>query len=415
MAPIKQRQSRRLRGERPEFEPYSTERNLPECDEDDEEERTEMTTTGCQHIRHPAVFSGDTGRDPQKWLKEYERISKFNKWDDTVSLANVFFYLEGTARQWYENNEEKLTSWEAFKAELQKYFGDAQRQKSQAEERLKCRAQRPTETTKSYIQDVLELCKTVDPRMKEDEKVAHLMKGVAEEMYQGLLLKEISTVEDFIKCCQHIEAMHQRRIGRKKFQRLPNVVSIAEVGEDTDLTDVIRQIVREEIQRALGVCVEPHVDTLQEIIREEVQQTLAPISRRPTPPKPAKQQRPRRVYAPETQRDELGYAPRKTDVWRTEDNQPVCFHCGRPGHVVRYCRERRQIFNNVRDSRRQMEMNRRQPYDDETGQEDAYTRRPRSPSPQASRSRGRSPTCRTRSPSPFRSSSRSPSRRSLEN
>ncbi|GFY72080.1 CCHC-type domain-containing protein [Trichonephila inaurata madagascariensis] len=41
-------------------------------------------------------------------------------------------------------------------------------------------------------------------------------------------------------------------------------------------------------------------------------------------------------------------APRKTDLWRTADSRPVCFHCGRPGHVVRYCRERRAIFNDYR-------------------------------------------------------------------
>lgn len=380
----------------------------------EQEAGPDMTATVCQHVRHPALFSGDDGRDPRKWLKEYDRVAKFNKWDDTVSLANVFFYLAGTAKQWYENNEDKLTSWETFKTELQKYFGDAQRQKSQAEEQLKCRAQRPTETTKSYIQDVLELCKIVDPGMKEEEKVAHLMKGVAEEVYQALLLKEISTAGDFIKWCQHIEAMNQKRIGRKMYRRLPNVVSMAGTEEDTDLTNIIRQIVREEVQKALGVYDEPQADTLQEIIREEVQQTLAPISRRPVPSKRAKQPRPRRMYAPTTQHEEPVYTPRKTDVWRTQDNQPVCFHCGRPGHVVRYCRERRQIFNDARDNRRQTEMSRRQSLDDEVI-EDGFQSRRRSPSPGPSRWRGRSPTRRTRSPSPFRSSSRSPSRRSLEN
>ncbi|GFV42691.1 hypothetical protein TNCV_840461 [Trichonephila clavipes] len=31
---------------------------------------------------------------------------------------------------------------------------------------------------------------------------------------------------------------------------------------------------------------------------------------------------------------------------RTADNRPVCFHCGRPGHVMRYCRERKAVFDN---------------------------------------------------------------------
>ncbi|GFU58420.1 hypothetical protein TNCV_58311 [Trichonephila clavipes] len=39
-------------------------------------------------------------------------------------------------------------------------------------------------------------------------------------------------------------------------------------------------------------------------------------------------------------------------MWRTADNRPVCFHCGRPGHVMRYCRERKAVFDNSRNRRR---------------------------------------------------------------
>ncbi|GFW14152.1 CCHC-type domain-containing protein [Trichonephila clavipes] len=98
--------------------------------------------------------------------------------------------------------------------------------------------------------------------------------------------------------------------------------------------------------------------------------------------------------------------PRKTDVWRTADNRPVCFHCGRPGHVMRYCRERKAVFDNSRNRRRNF---------DDVGTEEEI-RRPNSsrrftPSP----TRGRSPIRRYRSPSPYRRSSQSPGRRSEEN
>ncbi|GFR20004.1 CCHC-type domain-containing protein [Trichonephila clavata] len=43
--------------------------------------------------------------------------------------------------------------------------------------------------------------------------------------------------------------------------------------------------------------------------------------------------------------------PRKTDVWGTVDNRPVCFHCGRSGHVLSYCRERKAIFDSYRNHR----------------------------------------------------------------
>ncbi|GFS49321.1 CCHC-type domain-containing protein, partial [Trichonephila inaurata madagascariensis] len=83
-------------------------------------------------------------------------------------------------------------------------------------------------------------------------------------------------------------------------------------------------------------------------------------------------------------------------VWRTADNRPVCFHCGRPGHIMRYCRERKAVLDNYR--------NRRQNFDDVDTEEEI--RRPNSarrstPSP----TRGRSPTRRFRSRSPYRRSS----------
>ncbi|GFX24147.1 CCHC-type domain-containing protein [Trichonephila clavipes] len=93
-------------------------------------------------------------------------------------------------------------------------------------------------------------------------------------------------------------------------------------------------------------------------------------------------------------------------MWRTADNRPVCFHCGRPGHVMRYCRERKAVFDNSRNRRRNF---------DDVGTEEEI-RRPNSsrrftPSP----TRGRSPIRRYRSPSPYRRSSQSPGRRSEEN
>ncbi|GFU76644.1 CCHC-type domain-containing protein [Trichonephila clavipes] len=91
--------------------------------------------------------------------------------------------------------------------------------------------------------------------------------------------------------------------------------------------------------------------------------------------------------------------PRKTDVWRTADNRPVCFHCGRPGHVMRYCRERKAVFDNSRNRRRNF---------DDVGTEEEIRR------PNSSRRFTPSPA-RGRSPSPYRRSSQSPGRRSEEN
>ncbi|GFQ99512.1 CCHC-type domain-containing protein [Trichonephila clavata] len=193
--------------------------------------------------------------------------------------------------------------------------------------------------------------------MTENEKVSHLMKGVAEGVYQSLLVKDISCTSDFIKECQRIEEMNQRRIAKHRFTRLPNVVPVASIGEHEDLITLIRHIVREKVQRMLTPVqqnTQLESPSLEEVIREEVQQALCPVissrsvavNRKNEPPR-----RPR-TYATVARQPrcpvELLPVPRQTDVWRTDDNRPVCSHCGRPDHEVRYCRERRAILDTYR-------------------------------------------------------------------
>ncbi|GFV03218.1 CCHC-type domain-containing protein [Trichonephila clavipes] len=252
----------------------------------EQEAKPAVLTPSLQQWRSPSNFRGAPGEDPLKWLKEYDRVANFNKWDDMMCLANVYFFLDGTARQWYVNNEDALDSWEAFKNGLSGIFEEVHRLVNQTQESLDS-----------------------DPQ------------------------------------------------------------------------------------------------SLEEIVQDEVERVLAPVSTKPT------ETRPRPTYAAVTRKyrapvQKFPPEPRKTDVWRTADNRPVCFHCGRPGHVMRYCRERKAVFDNSRNRRRNF---------DDVGTEEEI-RRPISscrftPSP----TRGRSPIRRYRSPSPYRRSSQSPGRRSEEN
>ncbi|GFY32404.1 CCHC-type domain-containing protein [Trichonephila clavipes] len=201
--------------------------------------------------------------------------------------------------------------------------------------------------------------------------------------------------------------MKQKRVGRPRFERLPNVVPVASLTDETDLVSLIRTIVR-EVHRLVNQTQESldsDPQSLEEIVQDEVERVLAPVSTKPT------ETRPRPTYSAVTRKyrapvQKFPPEPRKTDVWRTTDNRPVCFHCGRPGHVMRYCRERKAVFDNSRNRRRNF---------DDVGTEEEI-RRPNSsrrftPSP----TRGRSPIRRYRSPSPYRLSSQSPGRRSEEN
>ncbi|GFV13069.1 transposon Ty3-I Gag-Pol polyprotein, partial [Trichonephila clavipes] len=53
-----------------------------------------VVTPSLQQWRSPSTFRGAPGEDPLKWLKEYDRVDNFNKWDDMMCLANVYFFLD---------------------------------------------------------------------------------------------------------------------------------------------------------------------------------------------------------------------------------------------------------------------------------------------------------------------------------
>ncbi|GFW12588.1 uncharacterized protein TNCV_818401 [Trichonephila clavipes] len=78
----------------------------------EQEAKPAVVTPSLQQWRSPSTFRGER---LGKTLSNGFRVANFNKWDDMMCLANVYFFLDGTARQWYVNNEDALDSWEAFK------------------------------------------------------------------------------------------------------------------------------------------------------------------------------------------------------------------------------------------------------------------------------------------------------------
>ncbi|UYV73923.1 K02A2.6-like, partial [Cordylochernes scorpioides] len=269
------RRSRRLQGREPILQPLPQRIEM----EDDHRPIVNGSYLPCQRQRDPSTFSGDGNMNPGQWLKEYERVSKYNRWDETMKLANVVFYLNGTAGRWFDNNEESLNSWRSFEDAFRGVFGLQEDSARRAEEVLKSRAQKAEESSESYIQEILSLCHQVNPRMEED-----------------------------------------------------------------DLAGLIRSIVREEIQKVFSApeVINPlrEVNALEQTVREEVSRALQPTR----PQVNVVQQQPRTPYY----NIDRPTQPRKTEHWRTYDDKPICFHCGRPGHVVRYCRERRQVFAEAR-------------------------------------------------------------------
>ncbi|KAI8056799.1 hypothetical protein BDF22DRAFT_731402 [Syncephalis plumigaleata] len=61
----------------------------------------------------PPVFHGRPDEDPMNWLEAYERVARFNRWNDATKLYYVFFYLEETAYAWTQlcDNQSTTLVW----------------------------------------------------------------------------------------------------------------------------------------------------------------------------------------------------------------------------------------------------------------------------------------------------------------
>lgn len=60
--------------------------------------------------RNPLTFFGNPSQDVDDWTMEFERVIAHNGWDNNIKLANVIFYLCGTAQTWLDNHEDGIQS-----------------------------------------------------------------------------------------------------------------------------------------------------------------------------------------------------------------------------------------------------------------------------------------------------------------
>lgn len=126
----------------------------------------------------------------------FEKVSGHNKWDEPSKLQNVPFYLKNLASLWFCNHELDFTNWTAFKKHFAEVFDHPAVRKLRAEQRLLRHAQQQGETFTSYIEDVINLCKRLNPSMTEQEKVKHILRGIDDDAFQMLLAKDPRTVSE---------------------------------------------------------------------------------------------------------------------------------------------------------------------------------------------------------------------------
>ena len=210
-----------------------------------------------------------------------------------IKLANVVFFLKDTSLRWFDNHEETINSWDGFKTAFADAFGQPEHRKEKARDQLQHRYQSTAESSTAYIEDVLRLCRRVDPEMNEDDKIRHLFKGLSQELLSIVAPKSPPTVAQLVSECRKYEELDNARILKRPFERLPEVSLASHT--DTNLSNLIRTIIREELRYFLGHQRTPlpasqpsgERHDIKSAIRDELRSALEPLTHSTPPYAPA--------------------------------------------------------------------------------------------------------------------------------
>ncbi|XP_049525512.1 uncharacterized protein LOC125946417 [Dermacentor silvarum] len=314
--------------------------------------------------RIPKSFHGDVFEDVEDWLEHFDRVAAVNEWNDSQKLRYVYFALEDYARTWFENHEGSITSWQEFRRQLRETYSSPER-KEKAEQALQSRFQKPNESVAMFVEDMSRLFRRADPGMAETKKVRLLMRGVKEQLFAGLMRNPPATVAEFVSEATTMERALQQRSQQYDRQSTVAAVSCFTCGHDlAALRELVRTVVREELEEVSKTSCQPTVTALGDIIRAEMRTMTQPLA-------PTRAEAPVLTYAeavrspqPSTGRrlpcpvsalprqfpatnvnpyEDVGPRDimRKSNVWRTSDNRPLCYHCGEADHLYRQCPYRR--------------------------------------------------------------------------
>lgn len=159
----------------------------------------------------PRIFDGN--EDVDEWIEHFLYVSKCNSWPEIMQKRRFPIYLKDAAQLWFKDFSELKAdksgsyfdvSMQAILEELRTTFRP-RNINSINQSALICRYQGLDEPVTTYHFDVLRLCKKVNPKMSESEKLTHCMRGLKSSLLERVLLLEPENTTDLLNKCRGIE------------------------------------------------------------------------------------------------------------------------------------------------------------------------------------------------------------------
>ncbi|KAI1302171.1 hypothetical protein HDE_02608 [Halotydeus destructor] len=153
------------------------------------------------------TFGGDGVNrfDVDDWLKEYEAAGEGAA--DEIKLRKLPTFLKGSAKDWFDvfivDHVPKLEYKEVV-GKMKSFF-NAENDALALRCLLSTNKQRDDQIVADYITAQLKLCKRVNEKMDESEKILHIIAGLKPNLQQAMFANNPSTVEQLLTLARQHE------------------------------------------------------------------------------------------------------------------------------------------------------------------------------------------------------------------
>ncbi|KAK8767435.1 hypothetical protein V5799_005785 [Amblyomma americanum] len=294
-----------------------------------------MTSPQSRPSIAPPVFKGTPEESAAEWLTCYEHVASLNCWDSDTKVKFLYLALDGDAKKWYTT--QLLTgapsSWSDWAAKLKACFSSRHAAEI-AYLRLQNRVQLPTESPEQYFYDVMQLCARVDPKMPEEDRLRHLLRGLQPATMEKMIISNPTTCADFLQILQRLS---QATLMSLASWLLPTPVSntyLPTGAWNSNIHATPNSATTEPVPapgqpHLLPACTAASYRQQQRLEGEQdfkaIAASLESLSGR------------LKAIEEEMFRNRVPWPPRTT---RADDGRPRCHYCSRNGHISRQCRQR---------------------------------------------------------------------------
>ena len=155
-------------------------------------------------------FSGNPSDDAERFLKTIKNITKPT--DDSTDLQFLEIVrgkLTLTAGTWFDDHEAQFTKWSDFETAFRnRYFSTTMTHTKF--DKLTQRKQRHDESVTAYFDEIVTLCREVDPNMPDPVIIQHLMSGINPEFRRELSRRDsaMQVLNEFLKQAKIEQDLH---------------------------------------------------------------------------------------------------------------------------------------------------------------------------------------------------------------